>query len=69
MTQHVAHRASDEIARLNARIDELCATLIEAREMVEFWGAYADTYFRNKHDFDGDIAKLNAVANQAMRSL
>jgi hypothetical protein len=39
----------------------LRAALIEARNSVESWAAYASPYFQEKHDLDGDLARLDAV--------
>lgn len=35
--------------------------LVDAREMVESWAAYAPEYFRVKHNIEGDLAKLDAT--------
>ena len=44
--------------------DELLSALKDAREMVEDWGSYASPYFQGKHDFTGDLMKLDAaIAN------
>jgi hypothetical protein len=44
--------------------DELLASLKEARELVEDWGAYAPAYMQEKHDLEGDMNKLDAaIAN------
>ncbi len=39
--------------------------LKEAREMVEHWAGYASTYFTEKHDLAGDLAKLDAAIKAA----
>jgi len=42
-------------------IKELRAELQEARDSILGWAAYASEYFRDKHDLDGDIARIDAV--------
>jgi len=49
--------------------DELLASLKEARELVEDWGAYAPAYMQEKHDLEGDMNKLDAaIANAEKQS-
>ena len=49
---------------LKQQRDELLASLKEARELVEDWGAYAPAYMQEKHDLQGDLDKLDAsIAN------
>ena len=36
------------------------SALIEAREEVESWAAYASPYFQDKHDLAGVLAKIDA---------
>jgi hypothetical protein len=47
----------------------LCAELItalhDAADDVEGWGNYASSYFQEKHDLAGNIAKIHAQADQA----
>jgi ABC-type transporter Mla subunit MlaD len=69
MSQHVAHRASDEIAQLNLEIERLTAgnerlreALNEAADAIQAWGAYASDYMQDKHDLAGDIARTRAAA-------
>jgi hypothetical protein len=45
--------------------DELLASLKEARELVEDWGAYAPAYMQEKHDLEGDMNKLDAAIARA----
>lgn len=49
---------ADRAEAENARLRE---ALLDARDMVQSWGAYASDYFKDKWDFAGDIAKLNAA--------
>ena len=44
---------------------ELLASLKEARELVEDWGAYAPAYMQEKHDLEGDMNKLDAAIARA----
>ncbi len=58
---------------LKQQRDELVASLKEARELVEDWGAYAPAYMQEKHDLQGDLDKLdasiaNAIANAEKQS-
>jgi len=60
------HRAANPAAILELirQRDELLASLKEARELVEDWGAYAPAYMQEKHDLEGDMNKLDAaIAN------
>lgn len=42
-------------------VEPLVAALKEAVEMVEEWSGYAPAYFREKHDLEGDLAKLRSA--------
>jgi len=54
---------------LKQQRDELLASLKEARELVEDWGAYAPAYMQEKHDLEGDMNKLDAaIANAEKQS-
>jgi hypothetical protein len=44
---------------------ELVGALRDAVEMIEFWSGYASDYFKEKHDLDGDIAKVRAAFTKA----
>lgn len=62
--RHGACRADAEIAALRARVEALEAGLDDAADCIEAWGAYADSYFRDKHDLAGDIARARALLEQ-----
>jgi len=51
----------------------LCAELItalhDAADDVEGWGNYASSYFQEKHDLAGNIAKIHAQADHARSAL
>lgn len=49
---------ADRAEAENARLRE---ALLDARDMVQSWGAYASDYFKDKWGFADDIAKLNAA--------
>jgi hypothetical protein len=49
---------------LKQQRDELLASLKEARELVEDWGAYAPAYMQEKHDLEGDLSRLDAVISK-----
>ena len=55
------HRAANPAAVLELirQRDELMEALKDAREMVSDWAGYASPYFREKHDIDGDLKKLD----------
>jgi hypothetical protein len=53
---------------LKQQRDELLASLKEARELVEDWGAYAPAYMQEKHDLEGDMNKLDAAIANAEKS-
>lgn len=52
-------------ARLIAAAPALVEALKEARQMVDEWGAYASPYFQEKHNLQGDLAKLDAALKAA----
>lgn len=58
-------RAVDAEIDLRQQRDELLASLKEARELVEDWGAYAPAYMQEKHDLEGDMNKLDAAIARA----
>lgn len=49
------------IQQLSDRAERLAEALREARDMVEDWAGYASEYFQDKHDLQGDLAKLDAA--------
>jgi hypothetical protein len=53
--------AADEIERLRAKEARLREALQHAVEELEFWGAYASDYFKEKHGFDETIEKLSTA--------
>jgi hypothetical protein len=57
--------AAEYIDQLEKQRDELLASLKEARELVEDWGAYAPAYMQEKHDLEGDMNKLDAAIARA----
>ena len=55
-----AHRNALQLIRWQAaEIERLITALKDARESLEDWSLYVDEYFREKHDFDGDIARID----------
>lgn len=58
---HGCWRFEDHHACAVAHIDRLRRALLEARDCVESWGAYAGDYFQEKHDLAGDLAAIDAV--------
>jgi len=41
--------------------ERLRAALRDAIDCVDDWGMYATEYFREKHDLEGELARLNAA--------
>lgn len=48
---------------------ELVTALHDAADDVEGWGNYASSYFQEKHDLAGNIARIHAQADQARTAL
>jgi hypothetical protein len=46
---------------------KLVAALIEARELIVSWAAYASDYFQEKWDLAGDLATIDAILNETER--
>lgn len=51
-----------KVEKLKAENDALRKLLLEASEEIYTWGAYASTYFQEKHDLEGCVAKFHAAA-------
>lgn len=51
-----------DLAAAEAEVERLRAALIEAAENLATWGAYADEYFQEKWNLEGDIARVYAAA-------
>jgi hypothetical protein len=50
-----------DVVRLHDERVQLREALKDARECVEGWASYAGDYFRDKHDLEGDLARIDAV--------
>lgn len=59
------HAAASLIRQLSADKARLREALVEARECVASWGGYASSYFQEKHDLEGDIARIDAALGDA----
>jgi hypothetical protein len=46
-------------------IKRLADSLHEAADDVEGWGNYASSYFQEKHDLSGNVARIHAQADEA----
>jgi len=64
--------AQDTLEMLKARAEKaeacvarLTEALREARIMVASWGAYANDYFKDKHDLAGGLAEIDAALAEA----
>lgn len=51
----------DAAQRVLSERDRLRALAEEAIESIEDWAGYADAYFQNKHDLQGELARLRAA--------
>ena len=49
------------VTNAEARTERLEKALRDAIECVEAWSAYADEYYKKKHDLAGDLARLRAA--------
>ena len=59
--QERATTAERERDEARAEVERKDAALREARENMEAWAAYASDYFKEKHDLEGDLAKIDAA--------
>lgn len=50
-----------EVEQLRERVRALEDALRKAADDMEGWGLYAPEYFREKHDFVGDVAAARAA--------
>ena len=64
IARHIAAANPAAVLELIRQRDELLASLKEARELVEDWGAYAPAYMQEKHDLEGDLSRLDAVISK-----
>jgi hypothetical protein len=53
------------IAELERERDDLRTALVQAREDMIGWAAYADEYFRDKHDLAGDLAAIDKALEKS----
>jgi len=58
-------KAREREKALKARVARLRGALRESRIMVASWGAYANDYFKDKHDLAGDLAEIDAALAEA----
>lgn len=64
IARHIAAANPAAVLELIRQRDELLASLKEARELVDDWGAYAPAYMQEKHDLEGDLSRLDAVISK-----
>jgi len=57
----MASEAADTIEQQAERVRVLREALAEAIVCVQEWSAYVAPYYREKHDFDGDLKRLRDV--------
>jgi hypothetical protein len=51
----------NENVRLRAQVERMREAFTDAIDTVDFWAAYASDYFKDKHDLEGDLARLRAA--------
>ena len=56
--------AADRIEQHHAELAELRAALVDARDDVADWAAYASEYFQEKWNLAGDLARIDAVLSK-----
>ena len=56
--------SDDVVKRLRAENEKLRSALVGARDLIEFWGAYANEYFKEKHGFHKDLASIDAILKE-----
>lgn len=52
-----------------ALLREAMEALIEAHDCIASWGGYASSYFQEKHDLEGDLARARAAAQRLRDAL
>ena len=52
-----------------ALLREALEALVEAHVCIASWGAYASSYFQEKHDLEGDVARARAAADKIRAAL
>ena len=66
---HQMYRAAEsQLAEARRDVGVLREALIEARDDLEAWGAYASDYFQQKHDLEGNISRINKVLQSTAES-
>jgi hypothetical protein len=60
LREYIAQQQLDIIS-LGQQVGRLREALQHAVEELEFWGAYASDYFKEKHGFDETIEKLSTA--------
>jgi chromosome segregation ATPase len=58
---HEVNERKERIAELEAQIAAKDAALRDARDSLTAWAAYASDYFKDKHDYEGDLARIDAA--------
>ena len=60
--QSALMEAADKIDRLEKALSDAARQLAEASELISEWGAYAESYFQDKHDLAGDVSMFKKYA-------
>ena len=60
--QSALMEAADRIDRLEKALSAAAMQLGEASELIGEWGAYAESYFQDKHDLAGDVSMFKKYA-------
>jgi hypothetical protein len=58
------HDMEVQLAEARAQIAAKDAALRDARDSLEAWAGYASDYFKDKHDYAGDLARIDAALTQ-----
>lgn len=58
-------KAAAHLRALEANRQMLVEALSRAKDDLEEWGGYVSDYFKYKHDFEDDLAAIDAALEQA----
>ena len=59
--QRTAAVWENEAERRSRRYEQCHAALLDARDCMADWAAYASHYFQEKHDLAGDLERVDAA--------
>lgn len=61
LIQSALDAKDDEIASFKRQFEGMVEALEDAIDCVQAWSSYASDYFKDKHDLEGDLTRLNAA--------